>query len=120
MQFGQPSSKRQPETSAFVFTGWTGIYLTKWLQGDVDLVRRHPQPVSRTSNATPMSVAWRLETSTDPPGLVNLMALEIRFSKIVRDIKPVPRARRFSRCRWWARYQQAPLRRMPGPRPAVS
>jgi len=44
VQFGQPSSKRQPETSAFVFTGWTGIYLTKWLQGDVDLVRRHPQP----------------------------------------------------------------------------
>jgi len=44
VQFGQPSSKRQPETSAFVFTRGTGIYSTKWLQGDVDLVRRHPHP----------------------------------------------------------------------------
>jgi hypothetical protein len=44
VQFGQPPSERQPQTGAFVFTGESGIDLTKGFQGDLDLVRRHPQP----------------------------------------------------------------------------
>ncbi len=43
MQFGQPLRQRQPETGSLAAAGGAGIHLTKRLERDPDLGRRHAQ-----------------------------------------------------------------------------
>lgn len=64
------------------FTGQSGIDLTKGFKGDFDLVRLYPQSGVAHFERDTAVCGVAAVTSTDPPGPANLMAFEIRLSKI--------------------------------------